>query len=251
VKILNNVLTLLIVLGVAYLGLMSHCRGQENEALRQEIADLQGNVEVINGQVVQIPRLAKAVIAYEGDMLTIVERIDSLSHSVESIYIPPEGSYELVFVEDTVAMAEIIQNFQLLSQLMSTDPGDTTAIQNIQSTLDSLYLNLYKVDADIQTSGLTFSPMVWGGVGLDAEAQVGAGARVYYNGHWGGGLDFGLDFPEPQDTVEILEDVSLHAYVDYRGLFGLRNLGLGLDFGRGFIQKQWEVGGKLNFYFGD
>lgn len=250
-KILNNILTVAVLFAIGYVALLSHCRGQENEALRQELADLQSNVEVINGQLVQIPVMAKALIGYENDFLTVVERLDSLNTTSSTVYVPAEGSYEVVFVEDTVAMAQIIQNHQLLAELLETSPGDTAAIQGVRATLDALYYHLYQVETNVQDHGFTFSPSATVSMCQDWEVRYGLDSRLYYDGHWGVGLGIGLDFPEPADDEEFLEDADIHAFISYRDLFGMRNIGLGLSGGRSFTKDQWLLGGAVQFYFKD
>ena len=204
-----------ILVGVClFLGVKSHCQGNQLQDVQQQLAQVQSSVEVVNGELERIPESVKTLTALSNQTLTVLKRLPSgqlVEEGVSGSYVPPEGSVVVTTHEDP-SIADSISILQ--EELEELTQGGLTEEElaqweQIQTQLDSLQATLHYTDVDVENKGFTFVPSV--GYGFTGEHDLRVGTRFFYWNRFGAGMS--VDAYE-FGTGDWLDGVS--AYVDYR-----------------------------------
>lgn len=232
------------LMGVAFGLILLVCGNmycQLNE-LREQNATTQIIAQEIVRELENVPDFNindKVIAHFEGTQLLMIERVDSLQASVEQHYTPPEAPVNITYSLDTLALSEYNTTLLALSQALAE--GDSVVIAALQVTLEELKWQLYTPNVDIQSSGWCNEPSV-GFVAVDdrGDLPVSVGTRLYYNGHWGGGLCLSGTGLDSLSTCRI----GAGPYIDYRGFIrGLDNLSIGggVTGGYDFESRIWDL----------
>ena len=179
------------------------------------------------------------------NMLTLANRIDSLQVLVENIYIPPEGHYQVVVQQDTLALQSLDSLMNVLDTLLVSTSPDTALISQIQAEIHKITGHLYTIKTDVTTSGFCLTPAL--GIAIDdrVNGSITLGSRLFFTNRWGFGGEVGLT-PQPHITEIDNVDVSLHGFVDWR-IPKLDNVAPKAFFGYDFSNTEWEGGLGLDF----
>lgn len=212
----------------------------------EKISDLSEQVETLSKNTEDLSSASASLLSeqelfklqMEQGYLTMVTRIDSLQVDVNSIYIPPEGSYHVIMEQDSTIIP-IIDSLWM-EVIKSIAENDTVTVGNLQEQLLFFYNSLYTHKVVTETSGFCLTPAIGVGVDDDATFDVDLGARLFYLNRLGTGLTIG--------TTPIADerDLRVDAFVDYR-IPKLDNLAPKIYTGYGFMSEDWEVGLGINF----
>lgn len=212
----------------------------------EKIKDLSEQLEVISDNAENLATISANLLAdqevfklqMEYGTLTTLSRIDSLQVAVDNIYIPPEGSYQVTFTQDST-MLPIIDS--LWTEVMkAVIENDTVSVNNIQEQLMYFYNHFYTHKVVTETNGFCLTPAV--GVGIDDAVtfDVDLGARFYYLNRFGTGITIGTT------PLEDELDLRIDGFIDYR-LPKLDNLSPKIYGGYGLMSEDWEFGLGVNF----
>jgi hypothetical protein len=212
----------------------------------EKISDLNDQLEIITANSENLSEASASLLAeqeifklqMEQDYLVMVSRIDSLQVDVNSIYIPPEGSYQVIMEQDS-ALLPVIDSLWA-EVIKAIAENDTVAVGNLHEQLQNFYNSLYTHKVVTETSGFCLTPAIGGGIDDDATFDVDLGARLFYLNRFSAGLSVG--------TTPLADERDIRAdlFVDYR-IPKLDNLAPKIYGGYGLISEDWEIGLGVNF----
>jgi len=239
---LMNKLFSSIVIGVLLvLLLQGFCtqRSQQKEiqALKEDVTLQIDEVRELTGQ---FPDYTDAFTKFNGQYLVLADRFDSLSAQMDRIYIPAEGSYQITTVIDSTKLVAYNEAIEALLTL-DANVSDATRDSLQQEILSLLYATVNQ-EIDVQYRGFTLAPEAGISYNSSGDFEVTLGSRIAYWNHWGLGVEgsIGID-----DT----HDLSLGLYGDYRDIWGLRNLGIGIGVQRKFAPRETNFNLGVHNYF--
>lgn len=211
---LYKISTLILVGVCLFLGVKSHCQGNQLQDVQEQLANVQTSVEVVNGELEAIPQQVKTLTALSNRTLTVLKRLPSgefVEEGVSGTYVPPEGSIVVTTHEDPSVADSISILQQQLEELGQGGLSEEEMEQwnAIQAQIDSLQAHLTHTEVDVENKGFTFVPEI--GYGFTGEHDVRVGGRFFYWNRFGASAMADLyEF----DSEEWLNGLNLQ--VDYR-----------------------------------
>lgn len=245
-KVINTIL-LILVLGLAGFSL---CQHQTISSLQEEQAALQEDVVAVEEGLIQVPDLAQSYVRLKDKQISIIERLDSGELNVieSGQYVPPEGSVEVVMVQDTTVIQELESVLQQISELEGqvTSEEDSLLLDSLQTEVTNLANQVHQVEVNVDDKGFTFRPHLGIGWNTGKGFPLFLGARLVYLSRFGGGVELFCD-----DIAKLVDGdldelrPGLSVFADVR-IPHFDNVGfkLSVDYSRNF-----EFGLGLNFYF--
>lgn len=212
----------------------------------EKISDLSEQVETLSKNTEDLSSASAQLLTeqevfklqMEEGYLTMVSRLDSLQVDISSVYIPPEGSYQVIMEQDSTIIPIIDSLWAEVIKAIADN--DTVSVGNLHEQLMSFYNSLYTHKVVTETNGFCLTPALGVGMDDDAAFDVDLGARLFYLNRLGAGLTIGTT------PISDERDLRVDAFVDYR-IPKLDNLAPKIYTGYGFMSEDWEVGLGINF----
>jgi len=193
----------LVFLLIAIVGIAFFYQKNKITNLQNELIEMQLSTGNLAEEVVSL-------MTFDDNILTKISRIDGTDTTiVERIYVPVETEVITTVTLNQEALTQLEEAQILLDSLMleASTPEDTIRIAELEEAILNLQRNLYVTKVEFDNKGWCAEPCLVGGIDSNISGMYGIGARLYFSGRFGFGI---------QATLDEEEHGSLGLYGDWR-----------------------------------